>query len=113
MSSKYLDLTRRKLEITRLPHEKADPKSNDWWEPKPQVEPLIDFWSVISFLTHEGTFTNHTSGLSSTHGGTMRHISMTLFPSFAQAYLYHRHRHQAGFTLFTRAHLTPTLSLYS
>ncbi|KAH8664037.1 Alpha/Beta hydrolase protein [Xylariales sp. PMI_506] len=44
ISSRYLDLTKQKLEITRLPHELADPKSDDWWAPKPRVEPLIDFW---------------------------------------------------------------------
>ncbi|KAB5575532.1 epoxide hydrolase [Coniochaeta sp. 2T2.1] len=44
VSTKYLDLTRQKLELTRLPHEGSAPKSEDWWEPKPQVEPLIDFW---------------------------------------------------------------------
>jgi hypothetical protein len=44
VSSRYLDLTKQKLEITRLPHEVSEPKSEDWWEPKPQVEPLIDFW---------------------------------------------------------------------
>jgi hypothetical protein len=44
VSSKYLDLTRQKLELTRLPHENPEPKSRDWWEPKPIVEPLIDFW---------------------------------------------------------------------
>lgn len=44
VSSKYLELTRQKLELTRLPHEGAEPPSEDWWEPKPQVEPLIDFW---------------------------------------------------------------------
>ncbi|KAF3358015.1 Metal homeostasis factor ATX1 [Verticillium dahliae VDG1] len=44
VSSKYLDLTKRKLELTRLPHEVPKPTSADWWEPKPQVEPLIDFW---------------------------------------------------------------------
>lgn len=43
VSSKYLDLTKRKLELTRLPHEVPKPTSADWWEPKPQVEPLIDF----------------------------------------------------------------------
>ncbi|KAK3358976.1 Alpha/Beta hydrolase protein [Lasiosphaeria hispida] len=42
--SKFLQLTRRKLELTRLPHESASPKSEDWWEPKPEIEPLIDFW---------------------------------------------------------------------
>ncbi|KAI1076272.1 alpha/beta-hydrolase [Whalleya microplaca] len=44
VSSKYLDLTRQKLEVTRLPHELSEPKSTDWWEPKSQIEPLIDFW---------------------------------------------------------------------
>lgn len=32
------------MELTRLPHEGAGPASKGWWEPKPQVEPLIDFW---------------------------------------------------------------------
>ncbi|OTB16849.1 hypothetical protein K445DRAFT_45762, partial [Daldinia sp. EC12] len=45
VSSKYLDLTKQKLELTRLPHELSEPKSKDWWEPKSQIEPLIDFWS--------------------------------------------------------------------
>ncbi|KAK3944974.1 Alpha/Beta hydrolase protein [Diplogelasinospora grovesii] len=46
--TKHLDLTRQKLELTRLPHEGAANslglKSTDWWEPKPLVEPLVDFW---------------------------------------------------------------------
>ncbi|KAI0129330.1 alpha/beta-hydrolase [Hypoxylon sp. NC0597] len=44
VSSKYLDLTKQKLEVTRLPHELSEPKSKDWWEPKSRVEPIIDFW---------------------------------------------------------------------
>ncbi|KAI0005165.1 alpha/beta-hydrolase [Xylariaceae sp. FL0662B] len=53
VSSKYLDLTKQKLELTRLPHELSEPKS-DWWEPKPQVEPLIDFWlEQYSWRTQE------------------------------------------------------------
>ncbi|KZL85495.1 epoxide hydrolase, partial [Colletotrichum incanum] len=44
VSSKYLDLTKQKLELTRLPHETSELKSRDWWEPKTQVEPLVDFW---------------------------------------------------------------------
>ncbi|KAI0205425.1 alpha/beta-hydrolase [Astrocystis sublimbata] len=44
VSSRYLNLTRQKLEIARLPHEFDEPKSKDWWQPKSQVEPLIDFW---------------------------------------------------------------------
>lgn len=46
--TKHLDLTKQKLELTRLPHEGSSSgsgnKSKDWWEPKPIVEPLIDFW---------------------------------------------------------------------
>ncbi|KAM7194967.1 epoxide hydrolase [Naviculisporaceae sp. PSN 640] len=42
--NKYLEQVKRKLELTRLPHEGSEPKSDDWWEPKPLVEPLIDFW---------------------------------------------------------------------
>ncbi|KAI1126379.1 alpha/beta-hydrolase [Nemania abortiva] len=44
ISSRYLNLTKQKLEIARLPHELDEPKSTDWWQPKSQVEPLIDFW---------------------------------------------------------------------
>ncbi|KAK8041368.1 Epoxide hydrolase [Apiospora phragmitis] len=44
VSTKYIDLTQQKLEITRLPHEQSPPNSDDWWEPKPLVEPLVDFW---------------------------------------------------------------------
>ncbi|KAK7409703.1 hypothetical protein QQX98_008084 [Neonectria punicea] len=51
VSAKYLDITRQKLELTRLPHE---PRSKDWWEPKPQVESLIDFWQEhYSWPNHE------------------------------------------------------------
>ncbi|KAI0876985.1 alpha/beta-hydrolase [Hypoxylon argillaceum] len=44
VTTRYLNLTKQKLEIARLPHELDEPKSEDWWQPKPQVEPLIDFW---------------------------------------------------------------------
>ncbi|KAH7264220.1 hypothetical protein FSOLCH5_010259 [Fusarium solani] len=51
VSSKYLDITRQKLELTRLPHE---PRSKDWWEPKPQVETLVDYWQEqYSWPDHE------------------------------------------------------------
>ncbi|GFP55543.1 putative epoxide hydrolase [Trichoderma asperellum] len=43
-SSKYLDLTRQKLELARLPREVPDANSKAWWNPKPTLEPLIDFW---------------------------------------------------------------------
>ena len=39
VSSKYLTLTKKKLELTRLPHE--PPSSSSL---KAQIEPLIDFW---------------------------------------------------------------------
>ncbi|KAF4966659.1 hypothetical protein FZEAL_10629 [Fusarium zealandicum] len=51
VSRKYLNITRQKLELTRLPHE---PRSMDWWEPKPQVESLVDFWQEqYSWPDHE------------------------------------------------------------
>ncbi|PMD52871.1 alpha/beta-hydrolase, partial [Hyaloscypha bicolor E] len=48
VSSKYLDLTRKKLELTRLPHELLLPRAREWeyGTPKAEIEPLIDFWSV-------------------------------------------------------------------
>ncbi|KAK3952118.1 Alpha/Beta hydrolase protein [Pseudoneurospora amorphoporcata] len=50
--TKHLDLTKQKLELTRLPHEGSGSgnKSQDWWEPKPIVEPLIDFWCLLNRL---------------------------------------------------------------
>ncbi|KAH7033274.1 Alpha/Beta hydrolase protein [Microdochium trichocladiopsis] len=44
VSSRYIDLTRQKLELARLPHEGLVAKSSSWWEPKAEVEALIDFW---------------------------------------------------------------------
>jgi hypothetical protein len=53
VSSKYLDLTKKKLELTRLPHEllvsttRKRARGNGEWDygtPKREIEPLIDFW---------------------------------------------------------------------
>jgi hypothetical protein len=46
VSSKYLELTKKKLELTRLPHEILLPRSREWelGTPKSEIEPLIDFW---------------------------------------------------------------------
>jgi hypothetical protein len=46
VSSKYLELTKKKLELTRLPHEILLPRSRVWEQgtPKSEIEPLIDFW---------------------------------------------------------------------
>ncbi|EHA55771.1 epoxide hydrolase [Pyricularia oryzae 70-15] len=44
VSGKYLDLTRQKLELTRLPHENSIARSDDSWEPKTAVEAVIDYW---------------------------------------------------------------------
>ncbi|KAK4156449.1 Alpha/Beta hydrolase protein, partial [Chaetomidium leptoderma] len=41
--TKHLDLTRQKLELTRLPHEPS-PHNHNTWAPKPLIEPLIDYW---------------------------------------------------------------------
>ncbi|KAK4031602.1 Alpha/Beta hydrolase protein [Parachaetomium inaequale] len=41
--TKHLDLTRQKLELTRLPHEPS-PSDSNTWAPKPIIEPLIDYW---------------------------------------------------------------------
>jgi pimeloyl-ACP methyl ester carboxylesterase len=50
VSARYLDLTKKKLELTRLPRE-APPPNNEKWRygtPKSFLEPLIDFWYVLS-----------------------------------------------------------------
>ncbi|KAK4453281.1 epoxide hydrolase [Podospora aff. communis PSN243] len=39
--TRHLELTKHKLEFTRLPHEAPA----GLWEPKPEVETLIDFWT--------------------------------------------------------------------
>lgn len=45
VSSKYLDLTQKKLELTRLPHEVfARPADDPFVPPHTEVETLIDFW---------------------------------------------------------------------
>ncbi|CZS89543.1 related to epoxide hydrolase [Rhynchosporium graminicola] len=46
VSTKYLDLTKKKLELTRLPHEVLLPRDREWEDgtPKSEIEPLIDFW---------------------------------------------------------------------
>jgi hypothetical protein len=52
VSSKYLDLTKKKLELTRLPHEILLPPAREWENgtPKGEIEPLIDYWYVGLFL---------------------------------------------------------------
>jgi hypothetical protein len=39
-------LTKKKLELTRLPHELLVPRDREWQygTPKREIEPLIDFW---------------------------------------------------------------------
>ncbi|KAI9829671.1 MAG: hypothetical protein M1819_006042 [Sarea resinae] len=46
VSMKYLELTRKKLELTRLPHETPLPnyQQREYGVPKSVLEPLIDFW---------------------------------------------------------------------
>jgi hypothetical protein len=46
VSARYLELTRRKLELARLPHEPKIPPNRHWENGTPKVilEPLLDFW---------------------------------------------------------------------
>ncbi|KAF2140376.1 uncharacterized protein K452DRAFT_54976 [Aplosporella prunicola CBS 121167] len=46
VSSRYLELTRKKLELTRLPRELLLSKERQWkyGTPKNVLEPLVDFW---------------------------------------------------------------------
>ncbi|KAH6640947.1 Alpha/Beta hydrolase protein [Chaetomium tenue] len=55
--SKHLDLTRQKLELTRLPHEPSPASDSNTWAPKPIIEPLIDYWlESYSWRTTESQF---------------------------------------------------------
>ncbi|KAH7396353.1 Alpha/Beta hydrolase protein [Pyrenochaeta sp. MPI-SDFR-AT-0127] len=46
VSAKYLELTKKKLELTRLPRELELPEQRSWDQgtPKSVLEPLLDFW---------------------------------------------------------------------
>jgi hypothetical protein len=50
VSSRYLELTKKKLELTRLPRELELPEPRIWEHgtPKSVLEPLLDFWCVQS-----------------------------------------------------------------
>ncbi|KAH8805908.1 Alpha/Beta hydrolase protein [Xylogone sp. PMI_703] len=62
VSSKYLDLTKKKLEIARLPHEKQLQTEPDWepGNPKSEIEPLVDFWlEKYSWRSRESYLNTH------------------------------------------------------
>jgi hypothetical protein len=46
VSQRYLELTKKKLELTRLPRELELPDTRLWEHgtPKSVLEPLLDFW---------------------------------------------------------------------
>lgn len=46
VSSRYLDLTRQKLELTRLPKENEQGTEEKWalGTPKRVLEPVLDYW---------------------------------------------------------------------
>ena len=89
VSSKYLDLTRQKLELTRLPRDIPDIGPTTWWNPKSTVEPLIDFWYYI-FMFYVGVIDiDRGSGLSNSHGGTKRTSSTIQSLSIELASGYH------------------------
>ncbi|KAF2646735.1 alpha/beta-hydrolase [Massarina eburnea CBS 473.64] len=59
VSSKYLDLTRKKLEVTRLPKEIELGEQRRWelGTPKAVLEPLLDFWlETYDWRTQEAHF---------------------------------------------------------
>ncbi|KAL1645804.1 hypothetical protein SLS58_003688 [Diplodia intermedia] len=59
VSSKYLELTKRKLELTRLPHELELPENRKWayGPPKEVLEPLVDHWICdYSWRTEESHY---------------------------------------------------------
>jgi len=46
VSARYLDLTKKKLELTRMPREVPLEKERAWdlGTPKATLEPLVDYW---------------------------------------------------------------------
>ncbi|KAF2095862.1 alpha/beta-hydrolase, partial [Rhizodiscina lignyota] len=61
VSARYLDLTKRKLQLTRLPREPSLPEHDHWryGTPKTILEPLIDFWlEQYDWRTQEATLNN-------------------------------------------------------
>lgn len=46
VSARYLDLTKKKLELTRMPRETPLQKERIWdfGTPKSVLEPLVDYW---------------------------------------------------------------------
>ncbi|KAI9725039.1 MAG: hypothetical protein M1812_000315 [Candelaria pacifica] len=61
VSSRYLELTRKKLELTRLPHEITLPQHRAWeyGTPKSDLEPLVDFWlEEYDWRTQESIINN-------------------------------------------------------
>jgi hypothetical protein len=57
VSAKYLELTKKKLELTRLPREIELPDERRWEQgtPKSVLEPLLDFWYVCFLVTGFGS----------------------------------------------------------
>lgn len=96
VSSKYLDLTRKKLELTRLPHELLLPKAREWeyGTPKAEIEPLIDFWYVtlcslevlVSILVPRIAVLMSFLGSNTTPGALKNHTSTPRSPSSVQPF---------------------------
>ena len=78
VSSKYLELTRQKLQLTRLPHEILLPEERQWEHgvPKVELEPLVDYWYVLY-----GAFSSlHCSSLALVYG-TLRLLHNRSWPT--------------------------------
>ncbi|KAI9686754.1 MAG: hypothetical protein M1822_002813 [Bathelium mastoideum] len=61
VSTRYLDLTKKKLELTRLPRELDLPEERRWeyGTPKKALEPIVDFWmEEYDWRVQETNFNN-------------------------------------------------------
>ncbi|KAL9091300.1 MAG: hypothetical protein Q9165_004934 [Trypethelium subeluteriae] len=61
VSARYLELTRKKLELTRLPRELELPDQRQWdyGTPKAILEPIVDYWmEEYNWRDQETTFNN-------------------------------------------------------
>lgn len=82
VSQRYLDLTKRKLELTRLPRQ---PKSTHHWDcgvDKTSLEPLVDHWlESYEWRTQERFFNDTLPQYRISIGGTRLHFVHKRSPS--------------------------------
>jgi len=101
VSAKYLELTKKKLELTRLPRELELPNERRWGQgtPKSVLEPLLDFWlEGYDWRAAESRFNSTLPQYRTT-------ITVPLSPLLPLPNRY-------AYTLYTNDPSTPTPSLY-